>query len=505
MIDESVGPGRRAFDFGLFNLEPDIIDTLVIICTAIGKTDITSLSLERQPVGILKEKVRLRYLVALFQLADFLLIDRIKHDDLQELSSFDSANIVDARLALSPYAHFIDIQQDGITVHLRLYKEDIHLAVKMNDLFMEPVKKWWSSNWEWLYNSFSFFLTLHQPKPDILERRRSFPRPLKITCKALEIFIEEQFQPSNPSFPDRPPEVLPVPSPVDVGIIIALDDEFVELFNEFRDRFQAFPAGQTGRSYYQFEHSGTRGQHLYRCVATFAGEMGSTISGLMTQSFIHRWQPRTLVMLGSAATMSNIAFIGDIVVARQVDAYLDNSKAVPGPNPSSYMFMTSRQVYRCSNDLLNATRNFQFVYEELLQDWQQCCQRELERLVSKKQRDDFIASRLLRDQVHLITGDVASGPTVGSAQVFKDWLKTLNREYAALEMEAAGFMEAVNENAGGERTLVLRAISNCSDEHKQELDEVEEGVFRRYAIRNAIQLLWRFFDAGILPRSTSTS
>jgi nucleoside phosphorylase len=233
--------------------------------------------------------------------------------------------------------------------------------------------------------------------------------------------------------------------------------------------------------------------------------MGSTVSSLMTQSFIQRWQPRTIVMLGIAATLSKDVHIGDIIVAKQIDAYLDNSKAVPGAYPNSYMFLPSRQVYRCSNDLLNATINFKFVHEELFQDWQQCCQIELEQLLSNELRESFIQRKLLRAQVRAIPGDIASGPTVGAAQTFKDWLKTLNRKYAALEMEAAGFMEAVNENAGGERTLVLRAISDSGDEHKQALDEVEEGVFRRYAMRNAIQLLWRFFDAGILPPySTST-
>ncbi len=60
-------------------------------------------------------------------------------------------------------------------------------------------------------------------------------------------------------------------------------------------------------------------------------------------------------------------------------------------------------------------------------------------------------------------------------------------------------MAAVYEQADPKRTLVIRGISDDGDEHKKELDAIENGAFRRYAMRNAIQLLWRFFDAGILP------
>jgi hypothetical protein len=68
-------------------------------------------------------------------------------------------------------------------------------------------------------------------------------------------------------------------------------------------------------------------------------------------------------------------------------------------------------------------------------------------------------------------------------------------------MEAAGFMAAIHEETSAQRTLVPRAISDYGDERKQELDAVEEGAFRRYAMRNAIQFLWRLFEAGILPQA----
>jgi hypothetical protein len=44
------------------------------------------------------------------------------------------------------------------------------------------------------------------------------------------------------------------------------------------------------------------------------------------------------------------------------------------------------------------------------------------------------------------------------------------------------------------QTLVLRAISDFGDERKAALDQINGGAFRRYAIRNAIHLLWHFLD-----------
>ena len=102
----------------------------------------------------------------------------------------------------------------------------------------------------------------------------------------------------------------------------------------------------------------------------------------------------------------------------------------------------------------------------------------------------------------MVDGHLASGPTVGAAPAFKDWLKTRDRKYLALEMETGGLMAAVYEQADPKRTLILRGISDDGDEHKEELDKMGEGAFRRYAMHNAIQLLWRFFDAGILPHNT---
>ncbi len=292
-------------------------------------------------------------------------------------------------------------------------------------------------------------------------------------------------------------------SSMDVGIVIALREEFAEFYNEIKTRCKAFRDEETGRYYYQFEHTSMDSKDQYRCIATFAGEIGLVKASLITQRLISQWRPRTLVMLGIAAALSKDVRIGDVVIASQVDAYLENSKAIPATGRDGYVFSFSGEVYRSSSDLLNTIRNFEFAHGEFFQDWQARCTQELHQFLPKEILEQLTARKRLRDQVQMFDGHLASGPTVGAALDFKDWLKTRDRKYLALEMEAGGLMAAVYDQADPKRTLVLRGISDDGDEHKEELDKMGEGAFRRYAMRNAIQLLWRFFNAGILPSNRS--
>jgi nucleoside phosphorylase len=294
---------------------------------------------------------------------------------------------------------------------------------------------------------------------------------------------------------DEPPRA---PS-VDVGIVIALREEFAEFYDEIKTRCKPIRDEETGRYYYQFEYTNMNLNQHYQCIATFVGEMGAVKASLTTQRLISQWEPRTLVMLGIAAALSKDVRIGDVVIPSQVDAYLENSKAVPGTDGAEYIFTLSGEVYRSSSDLLHTVQHFEFVHPEIFQDWQALCAHELLQLAPRESLDQLISSKRLRNRVQIADGHLASGPTVGAAPAFKDWLKKRDRKYLALEMESGGLMAAVYEQADPKRTLILRGISDDGDEHKKELDEIEDGAFRRYAMRNAIQLLWRFLEAGILP------
>lgn len=311
-----------------------------------------------------------------------------------------------------------------------------------------------------------------------------------------------QYQSANDTLAHDANEQGSVPSTQlakDVGIIIALKEEFRELFNEFAERHVSVQDAENNY-YYLFERAGADPNRPYQCVATFVGGMGPLKAGLTAQTLINKWDPHVLVMLGIAGALSDDVKIGDVVVASQVDAYMENSKAVEALNPDGYTFVLSGEVYPCSVDLLRSVRNFEFVHRKSFADWQEQCKIERQEVLPRERLERLLARGLLRDLAQFTDGHIASGSTVGGAQAFTNWLKKVrDRNYLAIEMEAVGLMEAAYEKVNPQRTLILRAISDYADKRKTSLDKLGKGAFRRYAMHNAIRLLWSFLDAGILP------
>lgn len=291
-------------------------------------------------------------------------------------------------------------------------------------------------------------------------------------------------------------------SPIDIGIVIALSEEFEEFHNQISDHCEISYDQKTGSYYYLFDHS-IDNDLSYRCVATLVGDMGPTQTSLATQRLGNLHNPHTIVMLGIAGGISADVRLGDVVVASQVEAYLENSKAV---GTHEFAFQVSGETYRPSPALVTFSQNFPFAHGPEFQQWQQACSALLTMLFPNQgQLELLIARDLIRTTPHLVSGHIASGPTVGAAESFITWLKSKNRKYIALEMEAAGLLAAVNEEANPPGTLVIRAVSDYGDERKGELDKLNAGAFRKYAIRNAISLLWTFLAANVLDKVSTTN
>jgi nucleoside phosphorylase len=108
--------------------------------------------------------------------------------------------------------------------------------------------------------------------------------------------------------------------------------------------------------------------------------------------------------------------------------------------------------------------------------------------------------KIVRLDPSIITGRVASGSTVGAADLFVKWLKTVrDRKYIAIEMESAGVLTAAHSR--DVQTLIIRGISDFSDSRKKLLDGIGGGALRRYAMNNAISLLWKYLDLEVLEKS----
>jgi nucleoside phosphorylase len=278
----------------------------------------------------------------------------------------------------------------------------------------------------------------------------------------------------------------------DVGIIIALQEEFDELFDAIKGRCTHIRDPETGNYNYLFEHESTHPSHHYHCVATLVGGMGHSKAGLAAQKLIHDYKPHTLVILGLAASLSADIKLGDAVVADVVDAYMENSRA---EGQDAFVLKFGGEPYRSSADWVKHALNFRFAFRENFKSWQEQSATELLRVIPDEGHLlKLVADGTIRERVDIFIGHLASGSTVGASTAFTAWLKGRDRKYIALEMESAGVMAAAWDAVRPVQTLVLRAISDFGDERKAALDQINGGAFRRYAIRNAIHLLWHFLD-----------
>ena len=86
---------------------------------------------------------------------------------------------------------------------------------------------------------------------------------------------------------------------MDVGIVIALKEEFDEFFEEIKDSNMPIP-DKTGTYFYTFERPSADPSRPYQCVVTFAGQMGPTKAALLTQTLLNQWEPATVVNIGIA-------------------------------------------------------------------------------------------------------------------------------------------------------------------------------------------------------------
>jgi nucleoside phosphorylase len=283
----------------------------------------------------------------------------------------------------------------------------------------------------------------------------------------------------------------------EIGIILALKEEFTELLQEIGERYHVRQAQASNSYYYLFAYTSKHTGRSWKCAATFVGDMGPVQAGLATQQFINDVQPRILVLLGIAGALDSQLRLGDVVIADQVDAYLENSQAAGAQEDSAYHIRFSGQVYRGSADLVNFARHFEFAHPQLYREWREQCKQELSLLLPAEQMQRLKRRRLIREAVSIFEGHLASGSVVAASSAYINQLKTRDRHYLAVEMEAAGLLAAVNAQASPVHTLIMRAVSDYADAKKATLDMVQGGALRRYATRNVVHLLWQFFEADL--------
>ena len=283
---------------------------------------------------------------------------------------------------------------------------------------------------------------------------------------------------------------LPTTQHVDVGIVIALPEELREIL-ALAGNYARHPS--VDQDTYIFT------RRTYCCAVTLVGEMGETQAGVFTDRLITTLDPGIILSMGIAGGLNDL-LAGDIHVPSQAVQYLQDGKAAPAAS-GGFGFVPGAPAYRADFALLKAVRAFEFDHPTAHKQWVAACAADLAELLSDTgKRAALVSEKQVRGDVRLLAdGHVATGPVVGAAKAFSDWVRTYDRNVKSLEMEAAAILLAAQTRTKPKRALAIRAISDFGDEHKKELDQKGDGVLRKYAMRNAVRLLWALLDAEALP------
>ena len=189
---------------------------------------------------------------------------------------------------------------------------------------------------------------------------------------------------------------------------------------------------------------------------------------------------KLLVLLGLAGALDEGVAVGDVVVAGEVNEFQASSKAQS--TADGYEVSYSGRHWSQDFAITEAVKHFEYAGSDGFRRWQAQVERDFEGL-TVTERDSVCSP-----PATLHIGPIASGNIVAASRAFVVEVKRINRKFLAIDMEAAGVAFAATKRVHPVPWLVVRGISDRADENKNTLDN-QEGVWRRYSVRNALGLL----------------
>jgi nucleoside phosphorylase len=288
---------------------------------------------------------------------------------------------------------------------------------------------------------------------------------------------------------------------LDLGLLIALPDEFRELKRQFGTGLKPFQDEQTKTTYYFFDLSSDDPERPYSCVAVFAGGMGTAKASLLTQKLLLRWHVTTIVNVGIAASLDKDVLLGDVVAVSLADNYMERVKAVDALTADGgFEFVVAGEPFRSAADLVRKAENFEFAHPDIYETSRAACGDRLKEMLDVRIYEDLLERNVGRDMPLLHVGHIASGPIVGDSPRFVSWLRgQRDRTYLALEMESGSVLWAVYEAASRTGGIAIRGISDFGDGRKKEFDAIGKGKLREYAMHNALVVLRGLAKSGAFP------
>ncbi len=258
-------------------------------------------------------------------------------------------------------------------------------------------------------------------------------------------------------------------------VVIALKEE-LDAFLETLD----LKITSTDNSYYTLAPL----YQLNQITVTLLDDQGPEAAATATTKALEAIQPDIAVNIGISGGIGEDVQIGDVTIATSVTNYafriqIDDSDQGTALRPATETFRTDpkqkKHIARLEIEQPKLFRTWQRQSQEFSRGANSSSSRELESILTRDPR--------------ILAGPVASGPTLVTSKDFARFLLSLNRDFYAVDMEAAGFMKALEMAGTNVSSVVLRGISDLADPSKATTDKIESGLLRRYAMNNATHLL----------------
>lgn len=287
-----------------------------------------------------------------------------------------------------------------------------------------------------------------------------------------------------------------ISSRFDVGVVIALREEFVQFFEVMSTTPETVEDG--GYTYYSFRYA-VGARNVVRGIVAFLPSMGSDEARVWTERLLNAFQPPVIVNLGIAGSLSRDCQLCDVVVADATDAYLYRGKITgKGEGLSLNDLQFGGKAFVPTPALVAQAYNLPDNHSRVFTQFMAMGGQDLSARVDEGNRSKLIAQGLLRRCPRIASGAIACDSLVVQSENFKAKLLSHNRNYLAVEMESAGVVQAALDHSTQPQVLVLKGISDFSDDRKEALDLIGQNALRAVAAGNAARLFRALLDVGVI-------
>lgn len=278
-------------------------------------------------------------------------------------------------------------------------------------------------------------------------------------------------------------------------IVVALKEEFEYVVADLG--LELIPGRTEGQQSYYLLDLPLDARRSTRGAVAFMGNMTNELSHPFTRELINDLHPKLVISLGISGSLKRWVRLGDVVVASATDNYVHRGKAVPAQTGSGWTIVPGGDAIPTSHDWLDLSNNASFRSPALWNAFRRTA-KSTQPVLPTVLRSSSAEALIDPDGPRVHTEHVASGPFVGAAREFIEWLGQSDRNFFAMDMESWGVAKAAHTHPDRPLILIVRGISDPSDELKSLLEEVTGDAVRKWALGNALRflhLLLRISDA----------